>query len=117
MNIQHFEKNFHYNDQELLLVAKKIGKMATICKRVKDEASVIRVDVEKRETKKERDQLKITVTVELPGKVMRAESRRPDVVEGVDRCIEKIQPQLVKYKEMHTAKGKAQKARKRAVAA
>lgn len=117
MNIQHFEKNFHYNDRELLLVAKKVGKMATICKRVKDEGSLIRVDVEKRATKKERDQLKITVTVELPNKVMRAESRRPDVIEGIDRCIEKIQPQLVKYKEMHTQKGMVQKARKHAVRA
>lgn len=112
MHIQHFEKNFRYNDRQLLAIAPKIGKLATICKRVKDEGSLIRIDVESRSTKKERDQLKVSITLELPQKVLRADSRRPDVVEAVDRCLEKLHPQLIKYKDMHTQRGKVQKARK-----
>ena len=99
MNVQHFEKNFHYTASEFLIIARKIGKLATYCKCVKDESSSIRIDAERRSTKKDRDQMKVSVTVDLPGKVLRAESRRPDVVEAVDRCIEKLEPQMKKYKE------------------
>ena len=99
MNVQHFEKNFRYTTREFLVTARKIGKLATYCKRVKDEASSIRIDAERRNTKKDRDQIKVSVTLDLPGKILRAESRRPDVVEAVDRCIEKLEPQVKKYKE------------------
>ena len=112
MNIQHFEKGFHYNDIELLSVATKIGKLATYCGIVKDESSYIRIEAERRETEKKRDAMKVMITVKLPKKVLRAESRRPDVVEAVDRCIEKLTGQLKKYKELHNRKGRCQKARK-----
>jgi ribosomal subunit interface protein len=113
MNIKHFEKGFHLNDRELLIIARKIGKLATYCKRIKDEASSIRVESEYRRTEKKRDQMKIMITIELPKKTLRAESRRPDVNEGVDRCIEKLVPQVVKYKEMHSGRGKNRASRKR----
>jgi len=113
MNIQHFEKGLVYNDQQLLQIARKIGKLATYCKRVKDESSSIRIDADRRHTKKQRDRLKVTVTVELPGKIVRAESRRPDPVEAVDRCIEKLEPQIKKYKETHTQRGLAQQQHRR----
>lgn len=112
MNIQHFEKGFHYNDRELMLVARKIGKLATYCKRIKDESSYIRVEAQMRKTEKKRDAMKVMITVKLPKKTLRAESRRPDAVEGVDRCIEKLTPQVLKYKDLHLQRGKAQKARK-----
>ena len=112
MNIQHFEKGFHYTDKELLMVAKKIGKLATYCKKVKDESSYIRVDAEKRKTEKKRDAMKVTMTVKLPKKVLRAESRKPDVMDGIDRCTEKLKSQLKKYKELHIQKGRVQMMRK-----
>jgi len=106
MNIQHFEKGLQYNDRQLLQIARKVGKLATYCKCVKDESSAIRVEAERRNTKKTRDSMKVTVTVELPGKVLRAESRRPDPVEGVDRCIEKLEPQIKRYKETRMSRQK-----------
>ncbi len=106
MHIQHYEKNFHYTDTELLMIARKIGKLATYCKRVKDESSLIRIDAERRNTKKDRDQIKVSMTLELPGKELRAESRRDDAVEAVDRCIEKLEPQVKKYKDLRTRSGK-----------
>ena len=112
MNIQHFEKGFHYNDKELLTVARKLGKLATYCKRVKDEGSYIRVDAEHRNTEKKRDAMKVSVTVKLPKKVLRAESRRPDVSEALDRCVEKLTGQMKKYKELHQQKGRIQMMRK-----
>lgn len=110
MNIQHFEKNFSFTGRELPTVARKIGKIATYCKRVKDAASAIRVEVERQGTKKERDQIMVIVTVELPEKILRAESRKPDMIEALDRCIEKLEPQLKRYKEKRLAKTKARKA-------
>ena len=101
MNIQHFEKGFHYNNTELLTVAKKIGKLATYCQKIKDEGSYIRIDAENRKTEKKRDAMKVAITVKLPTKILRAESRRPDVCEAVDRCVEKLSGQVKKYKELH----------------
>jgi ribosomal subunit interface protein len=113
MNIQHFEKGFHYTDKELLLVARKIGKLATYCKRVKDESSSIRVEAESRSTQKQKDSIKIMITVDLPTKTLRAESRKSTVEEAVDRCTEKLVPQLKKYKELNTQRGRARIGRKK----
>ena len=112
MEIQHFEKGFHYNTSELLLIARKIGKLATYCKRAKDEGSYIRVEAEYRKTEKKRDQMKVMITVKLPKKTLRAESRRPDVSEAVDRCVEKLAPQVEKYKSQYLQKERAKRARK-----
>ncbi|NOS67874.1 MAG: hypothetical protein HOO67_05960 [Candidatus Peribacteraceae bacterium] len=109
MNIQHFEKGISYNDQELLIFAKKIGKLATYCKKLKDEDSMIRVEAERRPTKKNRDQVKVTVTVDLPKKILRAESRRNKVIEALDRVVEKLEPQIKRYKEEHTGRDRARR--------
>ncbi len=94
-------------------MARKVGKLATYCKKVKDEASCIRVEAEHRKTEKKRDAMKVSVTVTLPKKVLRAESRRPEVTEALDRCIEKLTGQLIKYKDLHQGKGRMQMLRKR----
>lgn len=109
MHIEHFEKGVRYTDKELLILARKLGKLATYCRRLKDEASVIRVEAERRETKKESDEVKVMINVQLPGKLFRSESRKKSVTEAVDRAIEKLEPQLLKYKELHTRKGRMQK--------
>ncbi len=111
MHIEHFEKGLTYTDKELLAVARKIGKLATYCGRLKDESSIIRVEAERRDTKKLSDAIKVMITVELPGKQFRAESRKAKVVEAFDRAAEKIEPQLVKYKEKKSALGRVRTAR------
>lgn len=107
MNVTHFEKGLHYNDRDLLVLARKIGKLATYCKRLKNEDSIIRVEAERRDTKKDRDQVKVMITVDLPGAQLRAESRRPRALDAVDRVIEKLEPQIKRYKELHTRKARA----------
>ncbi len=104
MKILHFEKNYQYNDRDLLMVAKKVGKLATYCKRVKDESSSIRIDTEQRKTQKTRDAIKMAITVDLPDKTLRAETRKSTMLDALDRCIEKIEPQLKKYKEKNDNK-------------
>lgn len=105
MHVEHYEKGMYYTDKQLVLVAKKIGKLATLCSRLKDESSKIRVETERRETKKDRDAIKVMITVDLPGKTLRAESRRDHVIEALDRCIEKLEAPLTRYKEQRTARG------------
>ena len=101
MHILHFEKGLTYSDQDLVMFAKKIGKLATYCKRVKDESSVIKVEAERRPTKKEGDSIKMIIQVNLPKKVLRAESRHDTALTALERCIDKLEPQIIKYKEMH----------------
>lgn len=110
MHVEHFEKGVRYNDEELLLLAKKIGKLATHCRFLKDEGSSIRVEAERRDTKKDRDQVKVMVTVRLPGKVLRVESRKFTALDAVDSCMLKLEGPVEKYKEMHSGKNKARKA-------
>lgn len=107
MHVEHLEKGVKYNDQDLILLAKKIGKLATYCRFLKDEGSMIRVEAERRDTKKERDQVKVMLTLILPNKVLRAESRKYTALEGLDSCTEKLKKQIDRYKEMHTGKGRA----------
>lgn len=112
MHVEHFERGVQYNDQELILLAKKIGRLATYCKRLKDEGSKIRVEAERRDTKKDRDQVKVSVTIFLPKKTLRAESRKFKALDAVDSCTEKLEEQLKEYKEMNTGRAKAHRARR-----
>ena len=113
MQVEHFEKGISYNADELLLLAKKIGKLATYCRFLKDEGSSIRVEAERRDTKKDRDQVKVMVTVHLPKEIFRVESRKNRVMDAVDSCMEKLEDQLKRYKEMHTGRERAHRAAKK----
>jgi ribosomal subunit interface protein len=110
MHVEHFEKGLRYSDRELLMLARKIGKLATYCKTLKNDASVIRVEATRAPTKKKQDEVMVTVTVELPGARFQAVSRKRDVIEAVDRATEKIEPQLVRYKEKNTGRDRAHRA-------
>jgi len=107
MHVEHFEKGVAYNDRELILLARKVGRLATYCRFLKDESSSIRVEAFRRDTKKTFDQMKVVVTVFLPKKVLRAESRKNDVLDALDSCIGKLEEQIKWYKEVHTGRGRA----------
>lgn len=112
MKLEYYGKGVHFSAKEMERMARKLGKMATYCSRLKDESSVIRLEAERRETKKANDEVKVMINVELPQKMFRAESRKATMIEALDRAVEKLEPQLVKYKELRTSKGRARKARK-----
>ncbi len=113
MHVEHFEKGLRYSDQELLLLARKLGKLATYCKTLKDTASVIRVEADRLPTKKKQDEVTVTITVELPKARLQAVSRKQAVIEAIDRAVEKIEPQVVRYKEKHTGKDRAHRANRK----
>lgn len=106
MRIVHYEKGYTYADRERLLLAKKIGRLARYCERIKDEGSLITVETHCRDTKKQRDSVKVAIMIRLPEKSLRAESRRPRALDAADRCTEKLESQIEKYKEMHGSRVK-----------
>jgi ribosome-associated translation inhibitor RaiA len=86
------------------MIARKLGKLATYCRRLKDEGSSIRMESEARDTKKQRDHIKVMVNVVLPRKTFRVESRKATIIEALDSCIEKLEPQVKRYNEMYSAR-------------
>ena len=71
-----------------------------------DEGSIIKVETISRATKKRRDSVKVMVMITLPHKTLRAESRRMKALSAIDRCCEKLESQIEKYKEMHASREK-----------
>ena len=53
-------------------------------------------------TKKEKDSVKVMVAVTFPKKTLRAESRKKDALSAIDRCCEKLESQIEKYKAQHS---------------
>jgi ribosomal subunit interface protein len=117
MHVEHFERGVRYSSDDLILLAKKIGRLATYCRFLKDESSRIRVEADRRDTKKTRDQVKVMITVSLPKKILRAESRKFTALEALDSCIEKLEEQIKQYKEKHSGRAKAHLAMRRKRAA
>jgi ribosomal subunit interface protein len=107
MRIQHFEKGVRYSEKDWELLEKRLQKLGRYCKNVEDESSLLRIDAERRETAKSSDQVKVMVTVSLPKATLRAESRRVAVLDAFERCIEKLEPQIKRYKEKNTQKARA----------
>ena len=104
MRIVHYEKGYFYTTNELLLLAKKVGRLARYCEKIKDEGSIITVETVSRDTKKEQDSVKVVLMVTLPKKTLRADSRRPQALDAIDRCVEKLESQIEKYKARHGTK-------------
>ena len=86
------------------MLAKKVGRLSRYCKRIMDESSLITVETISRDTKKQRDSVKVTISIKLPKKVLRAESRKASALEAIDRCVEKLETQVKKYKVTHRRK-------------
>lgn len=113
MHVEHYEKGLRYSDRELLMLARKLGKLATYCKTLKDASSVIRVEAQRSPTKKRRDEVMVAITVELPKARLQAVSRKAEVIEAVDRAVEKMEPQLLRYKDRHTGRDRAHRSARR----
>ncbi|OGG92131.1 hypothetical protein A3H16_00965 [Candidatus Kaiserbacteria bacterium RIFCSPLOWO2_12_FULL_53_8] len=107
LNITHLEKGYSFTPKERLMVAKKVGRLARYSARMQDESSEIRVETVSRDTKKKGDSVKVMITVILPKKVLRAESRKEKALDAVDRCCEKLEGQIELYKEKHGSRAGA----------
>ncbi|HLC76024.1 MAG TPA: HPF/RaiA family ribosome-associated protein [Candidatus Peribacterales bacterium] len=101
INVTHLEKGYSYTEKERMMVAKKVGRLSRYSAKMQDESSEIRVETVSRDTKKERDSVKVMITVTLPKKVLRAESRKSKALDAVDSCCEKLESQIEKYKDAH----------------
>lgn len=106
MHVEHFEKGVRYTDRERLILTRKVGKLVTYCERLKNDDSCIRVEAMSRATKKKEDHVKVLISIYLPKSTLHAESRHQTAIEAIDRCIEKLEPQLKRYKEEHAPKNR-----------
>lgn len=109
LRVTHYEKGYIYTASELLMMAKKIGRLSRYCRKIMDESSHIKVETISRATKKRRDSVKVMVTIILPHKTLRAESRRKTALGAIDRCCEKLESQIEKYKDAHLRRSQARR--------
>ena len=86
------------------MLAKKVGRLSRYCGKMMDESSIMKVETVSRDTKKQRDSVKVMISITLPKKTMRAESRKVKALDAIDRCCEKLEAQLKKYKEKHVSR-------------
>ena len=89
------------------MLAKKVGRLSRYCKEIMDESSIMKVETFSRDTKKQRDSVKVIISIVLPNKIVRAESRKSKALDAIDRCCEKLEAQLKKYKERHVSRKKS----------
>jgi ribosomal subunit interface protein len=106
LKVTHYEKGYIYTASELTMLAKKVGRLSRYCSRMLDESSLMKVETVSRDTKKQRDSVKVMITITLPHKTIRAESRKSKALAAIDRCCEKLESQLKKYKEKHSTEKK-----------
>ncbi len=102
MNIQHHEVGFKLTDEERMHMAEKLGHLAHYCKYMMDESTKIFVSSELRDTEKAKDRMKVSITIEFHDHTERADSRREMLLASFDRCIEKLEPQVKRYKDKHS---------------
>jgi ribosome-associated translation inhibitor RaiA len=114
MHVLHYEHGLTYTTSELLLLARKLGKLGTYCQRLKDDASHLRLEAEAHDSAKAKDRTIVKLTVTLPKATLHAEANGAKALDAVDRCLAKMLPQLKRYKEMHTGRDAAHRLARRA---
>jgi len=107
MSIQFFVKDFRLNTNEQSYIEKRVAKIAHFGSKLNDEATVIRVEIEKRETKAMEDHFdaKIHVNVPAPHNTpIFAEDHAETPTKAIDLVLEKLTKQIEKYKTKMSGK-------------
>lgn len=84
--------------EQLQLIEAKVSHLADLAERIKDESSEIRVDLSHHQSRAAEDAYECHLTLFVPHAKMRAESRAESLENVVDQVIEKMKPQIEKYK-------------------
>jgi len=58
---------------------------------------------------------KAEASLHLPGKVFHCECEQPDCYAAIDVLVDKLDRQILKYKDLHSARAKARTARRQAL--
>jgi len=99
MQVDIYKKNIKITQRDEDYIYKVVNAITKYSKRVTDEASSIKVQVEREKLKTTSEKIFVTFTVSLPGnKTMRAENRGVTIQAAVDTIFDELKVQLERFK-------------------
>lgn len=98
MQIQIFSHTVSLGDNQKEYINNKIDNLKKYEQRMADEATMIRVDVERTNSKTGNDKIGTQITMYIPNAVIRAEVKGVTVEETIDLAVEKLKKQIERYK-------------------
>lgn len=98
MQIQISSASITLSDNQKDYINEKITNLGKYESRVADEATVIKVDVEKRKVRSGDQKITSQITLYVPHAVIRAEVHGINIEETVDLAVEKLKKQIERYK-------------------
>ena len=98
MKINIHAKGFHIKEDETQYVNQKMEKITNLAKRLKDESSEIKVEIDKNDTKKKEETITCIITLFIPHSTIRGVAKGMLVKETVDLAKQKLIPQIEEYK-------------------
>jgi ribosomal subunit interface protein len=98
MQIKIHSKQLALSDEQNELIKAKVSHLADLAERIKDESSEIRVDLSHEQSRAMEDAYECHLTLFVPHSTLRSESRAESLENVVDQVIEKMKPQVEKYK-------------------
>ena len=105
MQIQIYSQSVTLGDNQKEYINEKITNLAKYEERVSDEATVIRVDVERSKVKSGDQKIATQITMYIPNSVIRAEVKGMTVEETTDLAVEKLKKQIERYKTKKHRRG------------
>lgn len=98
MKIQLLSQSITLGDNQKEYIEEKISNLSKYEERVADEATMVRVDVEKTKVKSGDEKISTQITMHVPNAVIRAEVKGSTVEETADLAVEKLKKQIERYK-------------------
>jgi len=99
MEIKIHTQGLDLSEAQNEVIEKKITHLAELGGRLKDEATEVRVEFAYQEVKAKEDAYLCQVTFYPPHATIRAEARGEKVEDALDEVIDKIRPQIERYKD------------------
>lgn len=98
MQIQILSQSVGLGDNQKEYIEEKLDNLKKYDERISDEATKVRVDVEKTKVRSGDSKIKTQITMYLPNSVIRAEVHGATVEETIDLSIDKLKKQIERYK-------------------
>ncbi len=107
MKIQLVQHHIELTEKQKDYINAKVENIQKYERRVADEASQIRVDIERHKVKSSSEDIELQITLRIPHSVIRAEVRGATVEEATDKAMDKIKKQIERYKTRKHRRNKA----------
>lgn len=91
-------KNLTLSEEQYDFVEKKVSKLLHLWKKLQDEATKIRVEIDHDPIREKHKQIFCSITIFVPGTTLRAETHEKTIENSLDTCEEKLRMQIEKSK-------------------